>query len=149
MLRSIDNVILLYVNEVREELPLDRINQKAIAIFDIFAAHRIDSLLEKLSHNIQPLFVPAACTDKLQPLDVAVNYDYKEVLKGEIHEWYSTQVRKSLNDDDDTGIAAQVDLKSSTLKSLHANWVINTHNCMSQRPELIKSGFRKVGLLSD
>ena len=138
-----------YVNEVREELPLDRINQKAIAIFDIFAAHRIDSLLEKLSHNIQPLFVPVACTDKLQPLDVAVNYVYKEVLKGEFHEWYSTQVRKSLNDDDDTGIAAQVDLKSSTLKPLHTNWVINTHNRMSQRPELIKSGFRKVGLLSD
>ena len=71
MLRYVDNVILPYVNEVREELPLDRINQKAIAIFDIFAAHRTDSLLEKLkSHDIQPLLVPAACTDKLQPLDV-------------------------------------------------------------------------------
>ena len=88
MLRSIDNVILLYVNEVREELPLDRINPKAIAIFDIFAAHRTDSLLEKLkSHDIQPLFVPAAYTDKLQPLDVAVNCDYKEILKGEFHKW--------------------------------------------------------------
>ena len=71
MLRYIDNVILPYVNEVREELPFDRINPKAIAIFDIFAAHRTDSLLEKLkSHDIQPLFVPAAYTDKLQPLDV-------------------------------------------------------------------------------
>ena len=28
---------------------------------------------------------------------------------------------------DDAGIAAQVDLKTSTLKPLHANWVINTH----------------------
>ena len=63
MLGYIDNVILLHVNEVREELPLDRINQKAIAIFDI-AAHQTDSLLEKLkSHNIQPLFVQAACMD--------------------------------------------------------------------------------------
>ena len=32
---------------------------------------------------------------------------------------------KSLNNDD-AGIAAQVDLKTS--KPLHANWVINTHN---------------------
>ena len=46
--------------------------------------------------------------------------------------------------DDDTGIVTQ-----STLKPLHANWVINTHNQMSQSPELIKSGFRKFGLLSD
>ena len=33
---------------------------------------------------------------------------------------------KSLNDDD-AGIAAQVDLITSTLKPLHANWVIYTH----------------------
>ena len=61
MLGYIDNVILPYVNEVWEELMLDRINQKAIAIFDMFAAHRTDSLLEKLkSHNIQSLFVSGA-----------------------------------------------------------------------------------------
>ena len=51
--------------------------------------------------------------------------------------------------DDDTVIASQVDLKMSTVKPLHANWAINTHNFIPQRPELIKSGFRKVGLLSD
>ena len=33
---------------------------------------------------------------------------------------------KSLNDDD-AGIAAQVDLKTSTLKPPHAIWVINNH----------------------
>ena len=33
----------------------------------------------------------------------------------------------------------------STIKPLHANWVINTHNLMSQ----IRSDFRKVGLLCD
>ena len=51
--------------------------------------------------------------------------------------------------DDDTVIASQVDLKMSTEKPLHANWAINTHNLNPQRPELIRSGFRKVGLLSD
>ena len=34
---------------------------------------------------------------------------------------------KSLNDDD-AGIAAQGDLKTFTLKPLHAYWVIKTHN---------------------
>ena len=51
--------------------------------------------------------------------------------------------------DDDTVIASQVDLKMFTVKPLHANWAINTHNLIPQRPELIRSGFRKVGLLSD
>ena len=55
------------------------------------------------------------------------------------------KVLKSLNDDDFIGIETQVDL----LKPLKANWVINTFYLMSRRPELIKSGFRQVGLLSD
>ena len=51
--------------------------------------------------------------------------------------------------EDNTVIATQVNLKMSTVKPLHAIWVINTHNLIPQRPELIRSGFRKVGLLSD
>ena len=51
--------------------------------------------------------------------------------------------------DDDTMIASRVNLKMSTVQPLHANWAINTHNLILQRPELIRSGFRKVGLLSD
>lgn len=35
-------MIVSYVNKIREELPLDRIDQKADAIFDIFAAHQRD-----------------------------------------------------------------------------------------------------------
>ena len=49
--------------------------------------------------------------------------------------------------DDDTVIASQVDLKMSAVKLLNANWAINTHNLIPQRPELIRSDFRKVGLL--
>ena len=51
--------------------------------------------------------------------------------------------------DDDTVIASQVDLEMSTVKQLRANWTINTHNLIPQRPELISSDFRNVGLLSD
>ena len=49
--------------------------------------------------------------------------------------------------DDDTGIASEVDVKMSTVKPLHAYWAINTHNLIPQRPELRRSGFRKVGIL--
>ena len=51
MLRYIDNMILPCLNEIRQELPLDRIYQKTIAMLDIFAAHRKDSLFEKLSKS--------------------------------------------------------------------------------------------------
>ena len=51
--------------------------------------------------------------------------------------------------DGETGIASQVYLKMSTEKPLHVNWAINTRNLIPQHPELIRSGFRKVCLLSD
>lgn len=103
-------------------------------------------LIAKLKrHNIQPLFVSAACTDKLQPLDVAVNYDYKIILETEFHEWYSTQVMKSLDHYNRQGNAS-IDLKTSTVKPLHANRIINTHSRTSKRSALIKSGFHKLGL---
>ena len=51
--------------------------------------------------------------------------------------------------DEDTVIASQVDLKISTVKPLLATWAINTYNFIPQRPELIRSGFRKVGLFSN
>ena len=45
--------------------------------------------------------------------------------------------------DDGTVIASQVDLKMSTVKPLHANWAINTHNLIPQRPELIRRAWEK------
>ena len=50
----------------------------------------------------------------------------------------ATQILKSLNTDDNTGIATEIDLKTSTLKPLYANCVINNHHLMSQRPELLQ-----------
>lgn len=71
MNRYVDKVMIIvsYVNEISENFPLDRINQKAIAIFEVFAVHIAESFLEKLkSNNIQSLYVPAVSTDKLQPV---------------------------------------------------------------------------------
>lgn len=41
-LQYVDEVNVPYVNNIRKELPWDRINQNADAILDIFATHRTD-----------------------------------------------------------------------------------------------------------
>lgn len=69
------------------------------------------------SNNIQSLHVPAAYTDKLQPFDVAVNYNY---LKSFFHQLYAEQVFKSLDENDDD--IAQIDLKPVPDTSLKANY---------------------------
>jgi len=58
-------------------------SQKSLAIFDVFEANRVEEFLDKLKdNNILVIFVPAGCPGDLQPLDVAVNDDFKRDLKG-------------------------------------------------------------------
>ena len=75
MIEFIDKVLVSYVQQIRESLPLTRqVNQKAIAIFDVFKAHRSEKVQTHLkSKGILPQFVPACCTDKLQPVDLSVS----------------------------------------------------------------------------
>lgn len=63
----------------------------------MFAAHRSEKVLSALKKvNIRYVFVPAGCTDELQPLDQTVNKKYKELLKTEFQNWYSEKVRQKL-----------------------------------------------------
>ena len=77
MIEYFDNVIIPYVVETRRELELAD-DHPALAIFDVFAAHRCSNVLAKLQENsIHQVYVPASCTGELQPLDVGVNGDFK------------------------------------------------------------------------
>ncbi|XP_063400328.1 uncharacterized protein LOC134684939 [Mytilus trossulus] len=153
MMQFVNKVIVPYVDEIRDSMPLNNsTTQKAIAIFDVFKAHRGERLLNLLKDNdIVPLFVPA-CTDRLQPLDLSVNREYKEQLKSYFHDWYSAEVIHQINEQEDsTGEIAPdnvvVNMRTSVLKPIHANLIVSSHNKMSTRKDLIQLGFRKAGLL--
>ena len=70
----------------------------ALSLFDLFKAHRCDTVLEKLHQNhIHQVFIPAGCTGELQPLDVSVNEQFKASMKAHFARWYSTEVNESLD----------------------------------------------------
>jgi hypothetical protein len=80
MLRYLEVVIVPYVEATRQSLGL-KPDHCALAIFDVFAAHRCHSVLEALSDNhIKYTFVPASCTGELQPLDLTFNAAFKREL---------------------------------------------------------------------
>ena len=63
--------IIPYVTDTRKKLEVAD-DHPAFALFDVLAAHRCDSILDKLkSHNIHQVFIPESCTGELQPLHVA------------------------------------------------------------------------------
>ena len=75
----INNVILPYVDNVREHLPLSRWDVPALCIFDVFKAHQVSDFKEpKTENNIRMRYVPAGCTSELQPLDLSGNDELKK-----------------------------------------------------------------------
>jgi hypothetical protein len=86
-------VLIPYVESVVNEYPLNRKDQKALCLFDVFAAHRTDSFKDKLDDNdIKKRFVPASCTSELQPRDVAGNDEFKRKIKYSYINWYSGEL---------------------------------------------------------
>ena len=54
----------------------------ALCIFDVFRAQMGDDFLDFLSeNNLKVVYVPACCTDRLQPLDVSVQKAVKNHLQ--------------------------------------------------------------------
>ena len=149
MLHFLDNIIIPYINQRREELQTP--DQAALVIFDVYAAHRTDTLITKLQdNNIRYCKVPAACTDRLQPLDLSLNKEYKNALKNKYNKWYADQVAAQIDDItcEDQITTVKVDTRMSVIKPLHANLLIDVHQEMSTKKHLILDGWEKAGIIS-
>jgi len=107
--------------------------QKALAIFDLFAA-RCQAVLDLLKRNgICVIFIPGGCTGELQPLDLTVNDYYKKQLKNCFSDWYASKIHQNLaNANDVTDV--DIDLRTSVVKPVHARWLMQIHLiCLSTR----------------
>ena len=145
MLRYVEVVIAPYVEATRQSLGLQP-DHCALAIFDVFAAHRCNSVLEALNkHHVKYTFVPASCTGELQPPDLTFNAAFKRVLRECFTRWYATIVQSDLDKGKELS-TIRPDLRTSILKPIHARWLIETHNTLSKEKDLIVQGFEKAGI---
>ena len=110
-----ENVLIPDVESVVDEYSLNRKDQKVLCLFDVLAAHRTDSFKDKPDDDdIKIRFVPALRTGELQPLDVAVNDEFKRKIKNSFINWYSDELSKGMK----LGKAAsdaKIDIKLSTI----------------------------------
>ncbi|KAK3084641.1 hypothetical protein FSP39_016716 [Pinctada imbricata] len=145
MQRYVEKVIVPYVEQIKENHDLP-VRQRAICVFDVYKAHRGDKLRALLEKNyIKCAYVPAACTDQLQPLDILPNGVFKRTMKQCFEDRYAdetaTQIRKGVAISD-----IKIDLRLSIVKPLHANWLLKSVDKLRNSEDLIKTAWSKCGI---
>lgn len=89
------------------------------------------------------VFVPASCTDQLQPLDAIPNKLFKEELKSCFHAYYTESVVNKLKNKQ---AVSEIDLRTSAIKPIHARWLMKAVDKLSKSDEMIRQSFEKCGI---
>ena len=111
----------------------------ALAIYDVFKCQLTDDISSLLTkNNIFYVYVPANCTDRLQPMDININKAAKEFMRNKFSLWYADEVEKRLGHSEET---VPIDLKMSTMKPLGAQWLVSLFDYISSNRSLILNGF--------
>ena len=143
----VKRIIIPYIETIRDELDLP-LRQRALCIFDIFKAHQGEELPDILKkHNIQIVYVPASCTDCLQPLDWVVNAQFKSLMKACFEDCYADEISKQVKDTGNKCLS--VDLRPSVVKPLHAKWLVKSFQSLENDKRNIKSGWTQAGIAQD
>lgn len=144
-IRYIENILVPYFDEVRESMDLP-LRQQALCILDVYRAHRVEEVLDLFKkHCINVVFVPACCTSELQPLDVSGNAPFKDALKAKFTSWYAQQVTAGLSSGKQVK-DIKINLQLSTLKPLHASWLLHAFDQTARGKEILEIGWRKTGI---
>ena len=97
-------------------------------IWGVFSGQMTTRVKDKLkSLNIVLVPVPANMTHFFQPLDLTVNGSAKMFTRKQFTEYYSDAVRSQLDDGKEIE-DIQVDFRLTSVKPLHAQWLISMYN---------------------
>lgn len=145
--KLLKEIIIPYVKKERESKGLSE-DQKALVIMDVFTGQMTSEVKEVLQeNNLLVTNVPANMTRFYQPLDLTVNGSAKRFLEKKFSSWYSQQV----SDEIESGKSLEeidVKLRLSTMKPLHAGWVVDFYNFITsaEGKTIIMNGWKEAGI---
>ena len=143
VIEYLKKIIFPYLEKKRKDLNLAD-NAKALLIFDVFKGQTTSAMNELLrKNNIIVIHVPNNHTNLFQPLDISVNKSAKCYLAEKYQNWYAEKVLQQLNRGV-VGHDVEVDVWLSTIKTLHARWIIDMYRHLKDSKGLVLSGFRKA-----
>lgn len=83
-----ENVLIRWLDEVWFKRPGALLNKKSLMVWDMFCAHLVNSVKNKLKENCTyQAVIPGGCTSVLQPLDVCLNKPFKVNMRAKWNTW--------------------------------------------------------------
>ena len=121
MVEYIKEIIIPYVKSVR--LSPKKESAAAIVIMDNFKGQKTAKINKLLEENyLHVCLLPPNTTDKLQPMDVAINKPAKNFLRTKFEEWYADQVMEQLHNAETSDIDSvelqPIDISMAQIKEL-------------------------------
>ena len=132
-----EEIISPYLGKVKKENRCPN-EQYSLIVMDTFKAQDNDTL-KKVA------IVPHNLTHKFQPLDISVNKAAKALIQNVYNEWFSNQVAIQLKHGIDPA-DVKISSKLSDLKPLHASWIVELYDHLSNEAEMIINGFGSAGI---
>lgn len=123
-------------------------DQKALLILDLWQGLRaaaksdFDQCITAMGFEI--VWIPASCTDEMQPLDIAVNGTLKAHLKECFTTWAQGEVARQLA----LGVPLsdfKLPLDLSVLKPLHLGWLQTAYAKVTN--DMAHKGFERAGIV--
>ena len=146
MIAYIDKIFVPYVKLKRKELQLP-FTFPPLMLFDHFSGQTSQVIFDKLEkHHFMHVLIPKTCTDRLQPMDLSVNKPIKSHLQSSFQAWYSSQVKKQMQEAPGSSLTP-IDTRLSIIKPVHVQWLIDAYNYIKSQPESIINGFKAAGIL--
>ena len=144
--KVIKEIVLPHINKQRQDL--DKPNQAAILIMDVFHGQMTEEVVSLLStNNIWLVKVPNNMTHLFQPLDLTVNDHCKSYMKGKFAEWYRKQVEDALANGKKI---EDIEIKFclTVIKPLHAKWLMEFYNHITSEDDskVIINGWKRSGI---
>ena len=138
-------MIFPYIKATKERLGLTD-TQKTLLIYDVFTGQKtyhITDIIE--SNDCVSLCIPNNLTHEFQMLDLNIYGHAKRFLNTKFELWYAQEIAKQLS----TGMdirGADIPVKLSIIKSLHAQWLIGLYDYLRNQPDMILKAFEMSGL---
>ena len=138
MTEYLEHIWQPYVEETADKLGLPYHN--ALLTLDSFRTHTTDKITKAMEeHSTTHCVIPRGCTSKLQPLDVSINKNFKQILKGCWDNFIHTSVQHA---------ADKAEKIKTTSKQQVLDWVVMARQKMKDRRELITKSFQVTGITS-